>query len=892
MSINKGRMARAVGTGLLSPLLTGGVLLLAYALFGLYPFGEQSIAWCDMNQQVIPLMAEFRSVLLGNGSMFLSGGAGGVNFWGIFFFFLASPFSLLSVFCPLSGLPWLMNWMVLWKMMVCAGTASLFFRRVSGQQEKVLPALLGLAYAFSGYAMFYYQNIVWLDMMALFPLLLLSLLSLEKSRKILPFILAFSGMLAVNYYLSYMAVIFLLLGYGLYQFFCGSQQRRGDRILLLGCGAVLSLLMTAVIWLPSLLEVLTSARGEGLFQSLSAGSLRAEIFTTLPVIMTSALPFAALLFLRKKELKTGVFTAAAWMCLLFFIAMTVRPINKMWHTGSYQGFPVRYGYMAALLLLFLAWRILRSAEPDRFPRRSAKLPAAVTLIAAAGLVAFQLFLLANCSETLSAYTSTLWGDRDSFLLLLAALAVGAAAYAVWFWAYRGGMLTRRLSLCLLALLIGGECIFNSGVYMGTVGTSHETYQNAVQLAGKIPEEGFYRVKTQRKYFDVNLFSAMGYESLSHYTSLTPETTLVSQRRLGYSGYWMEVNSNGGTAFADALLGNRYEIVPRSELGAEELSSADTVYCGPVFAIKRLTYRLPDAVVTDAEPGFLEDLPAGSRAEIQGAVAESLFPDSEGLFTIFQPDSLEGVTLSDGSYYLKGASSGFLPWNQRLDRDMLLYFDCASPPSNALNEQMNKSCKVSVNGRVIRDQYPTQSDNGILNLGEFEAGDIVRVTVELSKNIQPESFEVFGVDTGLLETLCQNANGGEIQGDGGRRTIVCTAEEGQSLFVPFSYDTGWKAVVNGKEVPISRAAGNYLSLPLEAGENIVELSYTPPGFTAGLWISIGGLVLFFLFFRFGKKWISARMPLKQGAALLFTAAAIGVAFMVYFFPLIVYMFGNI
>ena len=100
------------------------------------------------------------------------------------------------------------------------------------------------------------------------------------------------------------------------------------------------------------------------------------------------------------------------------------------------------------------------------------------------------------------------------------------------------------------------------------------------------------------------------------------------------------------------------------------------------------------------------------------------------------------------------------------------------------------------------------------------------------------------------------------------------------------------MVNGKEVPISRAAGNYLSLPLEAGENVVELSYTPPGFTAGLWISIGGLVLFFLFFRFGKKWLTACMPLKQGAALLFTAAAIGVAFMVYFFPLIVYMIGNI
>lgn len=888
MNHSVSRTARAVGTGLFPPILTGGILLLVYALFGLYPFGEQSIAWCDMNQQVIPLMAEFRSVLLGDGSMFWSDGAGGINFWGIFFFFLSSPFSLLSVFFPVSSLPWLMNWMVLWKMMVCAGTAALFFRRVSDGQEKALPALLGTAYAFSGYAMFYYQNIVWLDMMALFPLLFLSLISLEKRRNIFPFVLVFSGMLIVNYYLSYMVVLFLLLGYGLYQFFCSSRERRGESILLLGCGAVLSVLITAVIWLPSLLEVLTSARGDGFLENLAKGTLDAETFTTLPVIMTSALPFAALLFLRKKEWKTGVFTAAAWMCLLFLIAMVVRPINKMWHTGSYQGFPVRYGYMVTLLLLFLAWRILRSAKPEAFPRRSEKLASAAVCIGIAGLIAFELSLLANCSETLSSYTSTLWGDEKSFLLLAAVFGLGIVAYGIWFWAYKGGMLSRRFALCALALLIGGECVFNGGVYLGTVDTSHETYQNAVQLSGKIPEEGFYRVKTQRKYFDVNLFSAMGYESLSHYTSLTPETTLVSQRRLGYSGYWMEVNSNGGTAFSDTLLGNRYQVVPRSELDTQELSSADTVYCGSAFAIEQLSYRLPDAIVTDAEPGFLEDLPAGSRAEIQQTAADTLFSGAENLLTIFQPEEINGVTVSDGAYYLDGKKTASITWNLTLDRDMILYFDCAAAPTNALNEAVNKSCDVWVNGRLLREAYPSQSENGILELGEFSAGESVQITVQLQKSIRPESFEVFGLDTGLLETLCANAQGGEIQGDGSKRSVICTAKEGQSLFLPISYDTGWKATVNGKPVEISRALGNYLSLPLEEGENTVELSYTPPGFSAGLLISIAGLILAFLFFRFGKQRLTAWEPLKKTAVLLFTAGAVGIAAMVYFFPLIVYM----
>ncbi len=859
------------GRALAAPLLTAGLLFVVYAAFGLFPFGEKSLSWCDMNQQVVPLTAEFRGILLGEGSMLRSGAAGGINFWGIFFFFLASPFSLLAVFVKPEHLPWFMNLLVLLKMALCAGTGSLLFRRLSGGEKSVPPALMGVLYAFSGYALLYYQNIVWLDMMALFPLLLLALRELEARQRVLPFVLVFSAMLAVNYYLSYMVVLFLLFAGGLW-LLQDAGARRGRTALLLGFGAVLSLLLTAVVWLPSLLEVLRSARGDGLAEGLRAGSLGAQIFTTLPTIFTAALPFAALFFLRRKRLRAGLFWAAAVMALLFLIPMLVAPINKMWHTGSYQGFPTRYGYMAGFLLLLLSFWIVREIAPREIPARSRKAAVAILGAAAAGYGFLTLWMLANHLPVFSAYSRTLWGDQDSFFSLLGMLLAAAAVFTLLLGFWQNGVLSRRVFTGAAAVLILTEAFFNAGVYIGAAPTDQQNAVRVLSLTGEIEEDGFFRVKTARKYFDVNLLSAAGYETLAHYTSLTPETTLLTQRRLGYSGYWMEVGSHGGTAFSDALLANEYEIF-RTEEG---------------YAFRALPYDLPDAVVTGAEPGFLETLPAASRMEIQQAVANALFPDAEGLFFLCQPDSLQNLTVSDGEYYVEGGETGRITWRVAVGEPVTLYFDCAAAPSNALSESVNKSCTIIVNGRVFRREYPAQSENGILCLGSF-ADETVEISVELSKSIAPESFELFGLREEVLASLCETAQGAELEGGGSRFALSCTAKEGQTLFVPLSWDEGWRAYVNGEEVPLSRAAGNYLSLPLSAGENEVELRYFPPGLKTGMLLSLGGLLLLYPAVRLAGS-LSRSRAAKRAALLLFYAAAIGAAAVVYIVPVVIYFAG--
>ena len=81
----------------LPPMLT---MLVFWYLFGtchMYPFGSGSVAWCDMNRQVVPLLMDFQDILHGKDSLWLNmQNAGGMNFWGVFCFFLTSPFSLLA----------------------------------------------------------------------------------------------------------------------------------------------------------------------------------------------------------------------------------------------------------------------------------------------------------------------------------------------------------------------------------------------------------------------------------------------------------------------------------------------------------------------------------------------------------------------------------------------------------------------------------------------------------------------------------------------------------------------------------------------------------------------------------------------------------------------------
>ena len=158
----------------LAPAAVLAAVLLVFLGGGYWPFGVRTLSWCDMNQQVVPLLMSFQNIVHVDASMFLNlQNAGGMDFWGVFFFFLASPFTSLTLLVPKADLYAFMNLLVALKMAAAALTASIAFARLFPRLPAVPVACFSCMYAWSGFTMLFYQNVIWLDVVALFPLLLL-----------------------------------------------------------------------------------------------------------------------------------------------------------------------------------------------------------------------------------------------------------------------------------------------------------------------------------------------------------------------------------------------------------------------------------------------------------------------------------------------------------------------------------------------------------------------------------------------------------------------------------------------------------------------------------------------------------------------------------------------
>ena len=90
--------------------------------------------------------------------------------------------------------------------------------------------------------------------------------------------------------------------------------------------------------------------------------------------------------------------------------------------------------------------------------------------------------------------------------------------------------------------------------------------------------------------------------------------MYMMKQLGYSSYWMEVGSYGGTELTDALLSVKYLI-------EKSTGSADAVYSNDTYEIVPTEYYLPLGIVTDADLSGSEELSTGTRSDVQKKLFE-------------------------------------------------------------------------------------------------------------------------------------------------------------------------------------------------------------------------------------------------------------------------------
>ena len=81
-------------------------------------------------------------------------------------------------------------------------------------------------------------------------------------------------------------------------------------------------------------------------------------------------------------------------------------------------------------------------------------------------------------------------------------------------------------------------------------------------------------------------------------------------------------------------------------------------------------------------------------------------------------------------------------------------------------------------------------------------------------------------------------------DGYGRFTVENAKAGESLFVSVPVEKGWTITRNGEKISCDIIGNALMSIPLENGQNTIEISYKVPFKDTGILVSALGLLLLF------------------------------------------------
>lgn len=825
---------------LYTALLAAAMMLGLYLALGVWPFGDGTVINGDLGGIYLNFYAHFKRALAGQAGFAYGFDKGlGGNLVGLFAYYCASPYNLLYCLVPVRWFPVMASVVLLVKVVLSCVTFRLY---ITGRVPHLgwRSVALALCYGFMAYAIAYAQNPMWHDGLIMLPLVCLGIDRIVSGKPLTVYAVALAVLIVSDFYIAFMVCIFAVL-YFAWALWAPQTRPAGWKgpLARFAAGSLLAGGCAAALLVPALANI-NQNKGDllSLDFSLSTNFSLLRLPERLvwgsfaPDDMPGSLPFlycgvlalvlAVCYFAaRAVPLREKLFSAGLLGVLV--LSFWITGLDTIWHGLKVPvWFPARYSFVFCFFVLALGGRVLAARAVGKRTLLLAGgglvlalavmtlFPIAVSrsrLLVNEGLVIGYLFLLMSYAMTTSFV-------RKRFITGMLAFAVAAELLANAFF------ITRQFDQYSLA----GFQSFVDGAG-GTV-TALQEYD----------ETSDYRIADGwlRTLNDPML---LGYRGMSHFASTQDgpaQTVLTSLGYRNYSGGGPYLS--GGTAFADSALGLRY-------LGSDG-SRAAPAHWQQIFiegtSEGYTTYQNPTAM-----PMLFAIPTAAPQAETETAMYE------EDLFTyqndfarllgaegdIFTPAQNVRFTDEDGEEL---ADFTQLPTESRFtvtaEEDGWYYAYFA-----AENWQL---VTLLVNGNASAP-YFSPDYAGVIDLGWLNKGETATLQFLLHQDLEVETAAFMRLDNDALQALSDAAaqNAGDFAVADGHVTGTITAAEGrQTLYTSIPWDENWRATVNGSPAQPFMVAGGLLALPLDIGENIIELTFTPAGQGAGLGLSIASLAL--------------------------------------------------
>ncbi|MEG0769099.1 MAG: YfhO family protein [Ruthenibacterium sp.] len=898
-------------TLLLTALCAVGMVLCLYALLGVWPLGTGSVLTGDLNGQYISYNARFaRAIFAGDSVSYTFEKQMGGSMLGILAYYCASPFNLLYLLVPVVHYA-KMAGLVLALKLVCTAVAMAFFLgRHNGtlRHRAVLPAL---CYAFCAYFLIYAQNIMWMDVVLLLPLVCYGVDVLLETRRPFLFAAALGVAIFANFYIAYMLCVFVVLYFGYCMLgcdralsvrraqargganasgsgardalACGSNMPLSDeqsimtrgRFWLTRCasfafGALCAGGMACVLLIPAMADI---SQNKGLaggahFSGAASFKLTEFFYRLLPFNFTwadaenglpnvycgtLAIVLAVLYFCAKGISRSEKLRSAAMTALLFLTLYSADAALAMHGFVKPVWFPYRHAFLFSFWLCFLAARAL--GQGARVTARGA------VCGGAAGLCFLSVcFFVRN-----EWFTATLFG--------VGALLCGACFVLVFALQnarsrrVRGACFAALGVLCMAELTANGffemnqfekypEPAFVSFVQDGTqalhaIDTRSANEENDMGRSAYRTEKAWYR-----SYNDPML---LDYNGLSHFGSTQDSTVVMWLSHLGFGS--TNAYAPGSTAFAESLCALRWCFARSAEYpaanGAADAVPAHDVCVGQTDAGLSLyenPYALPVAfyaplTVQDSALVLRWDEGMCSTFEVQNTLFCTLAQTDAPLFTDVPVQAvLDGAAAEQPVGEFKKSAE----FTAAIPQDGLAYAVFESKSGNP----------VLLTGDAPDAGYFAGRSTGVLQLGRCKAGDVVKVGMTPEWGLADVTKVRFCVmDEGLLADYSARTNKNAPVAAMTAEALTATAAvQAETLLVMSApYSDSLVMTVDGEETAIvPLLSKSYCGAVLPAGTHTITLRYRAKGAGIGLALTCSSLA------ALAAAWLWTRK--KRGRAL--------------------------
>ena len=328
------------------------VLIILFAQRGIFPFGEECFLRTDMYHQYAPFFSEFQYKLKQGGSLLYSWDIGmGVNFSALYAYYLASPVNWLIILCPKKFIIEFMTILIMVKTGLCGVTFTWYLDH-HFEKKHFVAGVFGIFYALSGYMAAYSWNIMWLDCILLFPLIVYGLERLVREQKGMLYCVTLGLSILSNYYISIMTCLFLVLYFIALLILeePGPVRKYVESCARFGIYSLLSGGLAAGVLLPEICALQSTASGNfdfpkawtsyfPIFDMIARhiGNVETEIgLDHWPNIYCGVAVFLFfLLYLACKKISVKEKAVYCGLLLLFFASFSMNVLNFIWHGFHY-----------------------------------------------------------------------------------------------------------------------------------------------------------------------------------------------------------------------------------------------------------------------------------------------------------------------------------------------------------------------------------------------------------------------------------------------------------------------------------------------------------------------------------------------------------------------------